>query len=82
MPVILNVALIEAFIDGFVVLSRCVLISVKTQFSDQVKIKGTSQLIKGMFKIFQKLLRCFNGTTISRIFVIFVFLCSVFAPFS
>ena len=52
MPVILNVALIEAFIDGFVVLSRCVLISVKTQFSDQVKIKGASQLIKGMFKVF------------------------------
>ena len=27
------------------------------------------------------MLKCFNGTTISRFFLIFVFLCSVFTPF-
>ena len=58
------------------------LILVKTQFSGQVKIKDASQLIKGMSQVFQKLLECFNGTTISRFFLIFVFPCSIFKPFS
>ena len=58
------------------------LILVKTQFSGQVKIKDASQFIKGMSQVFQKLLECFNGTKISRFFLIFVFPCSIFTPFS
>ena len=53
----------------------------QTQFSDQFKVKNTSQLIKGMSKRLQKLLKCFNGTTISSFFLVFVFSCSVFLPF-
>ena len=40
-------------------------ISAKTQFLDQVKINSTSQLINGIFKALQKLLKCFNGITTS-----------------
>ena len=36
-----------------------------TQFSDQVKITFVSLLINGIFSALQKLLKCFNGTTIS-----------------
>ena len=39
-----------------------------TQFSDQVKIRFISQLINGISNILQKLLKCFNGTTISTSF--------------
>ena len=42
-----------------------VVISVKTHFSDQVKVRDTSQLIKGMSKVLQNLLKYSNGTTIS-----------------
>ena len=84
MSVILNVAFVGAFIATLVPLRIRVLISVKTQFSDQVKIKDTS--IKGMLECFnilyQTLLECFNGTTISSFYLIFIFPCSVFAPFS
>ena len=60
-PFVLNVApdgatfagLAPAFTD----------ISAKTQFLDQVKINSTSQLIKGISKLLQKLLKCFNGIT-------------------
>ena len=38
---------------------------VTTQFSDQVKVKDTSQLINGMSNVLQKLFKCFNGTKIS-----------------
>ena len=38
-------------------------ISAKTQFLDQVKISSISQLINGIFKNFQKLLKCFSGIT-------------------
>ena len=40
-------------------------ISAKTQFLDQVKINSTSQLINGMFKVLQRLLKCFSGITTS-----------------
>ena len=40
-------------------------ISAKTQFFDQVKINSTLQLISGIFKLFQKLLKCFSGITTS-----------------
>ena len=63
--VILNVAFVGASILslastggstlGLAFLAACVAISVKTQFSDQIKAKDTSQLIKGMFKVFQQL---------------------------
>ena len=49
-----------------VVISECaflVVISAKTEFLDQVKINSTSQLISGIFKRFQKLLKCFSGIT-------------------
>ena len=49
--VILNVTFVGAFIATLVPLAVCVLISVKTQFSDQVNMKDTSQLIKGMSKV-------------------------------
>ena len=40
-----------------------VAISAKTQFFDQVKISFTSQLVKGIFKLFQKLPKYFSGIT-------------------
>ena len=41
---------------------------VNKQFSDHVKIRFISQLINGMSSVLQKLLKCFNGTTISTFF--------------
>ena len=38
---------------------------VNTQFSDYVRFKVTSQLINGKFNDLKKLLKYFNGTTIS-----------------
>ena len=35
-----------------------------TQFSDQVKMRLLSQLIKGISRVLQKLLKYFNGTAI------------------
>ena len=43
--------------------------SAKTQFFAQVKISSFSQLINGIFKVFQKLLKCFNGITTSASFL-------------
>ena len=54
MSVILNVAP-----DGVIF----AVISAKTQILDQVKINYTSQLINGISKIFQELLKCFSGIT-------------------
>ena len=45
-----------------------VVISVKTQVADQVRVKDTSQLIKGMFKLLQKILKCFNEKQFQDIF--------------
>ena len=39
----------------------------KTKFLDHVKISSTSQLIKGIFKLFQKLLICFSGKQLWRL---------------
>ena len=44
-------------------------ISAKTQFFDQFKINSTSQLINGIFKALQKLLKCFSGITTSVLFL-------------
>ena len=38
---------------------------VKTQFSDQAKIKDTSQLVNTVSNVLKKLLKCFNDTIIS-----------------
>ena len=40
-----------------------VVILAKTQFFEQVKNNSTSQLINGIFKLLQNLLKCFSGTT-------------------
>ena len=44
-------------------------ISTKTQFFDQVKINSTSQLINGIFKALQKLVKCFSGITTLVLFL-------------
>ena len=74
MSVILNVAFagaLIAYLSGLfpcAATTACVIMSVKTQFSDQIKVRDTSHLINGMFNALQKLLECFNGTIISRFF--------------
>ena len=45
------------------------IVSVKTQFLDQVKINFTSQLISGIFQLLQKLLKYFTGITTSVSFL-------------
>ena len=45
------------------------LVQIITQFLDQVKISSTSQLIKGISRVLQKLLRYFNGTIISTLII-------------
>ena len=58
---ILNVAPDEATIA--VSASASAVILAKTQFLDQVKINSTSQLINGISKLLQKLLKCFIEIT-------------------
>ena len=41
-----------------------------TQSGDQVKIKLNSQLIKGILRVLQKLLKYFNGTIISTLSIL------------
>ena len=61
--VILSVAPVGAFITDLAGLppsagtTACVVISVKTQFPDHIKIIFTSQLINGLSKVLQKLLK-------------------------
>ena len=66
--VILNFAPDGATIVGLA--AAFIVISAKTQFLDQVKINSTSQLISGIFKLLQKLLKCFNGTTTLTSFLV------------
>ena len=63
MSVISNFNSVGATIAGLA--SEFTIISAKTQFFDQVKINSTSQLISGIFKLLQKLLKCFSGITTS-----------------
>ena len=44
-----------------------ILVDTTTQFADQVKMRLTSQLIKGISRVLQKLLKYFNGTIISTL---------------
>ena len=67
MSVILNIAFVgKVSLRVFVITILSMLVI--TQFSDQVKVKDTSQLIESMSKLLQKLLWYFNGTTISTFF--------------
>ena len=64
MSVILNAALVGAFIASiaglfpWAALAAYVAIVVKRQFSDEVKVRNISELIKGMSRVLQKLLKC------------------------
>ena len=86
--VVLNVAFVGAFIAGlaeltpWTALAACVVISVKTQFLDYAKVRDTSQSIKDMSRVLQKLLEYFHGPTFSRLVLVFIFSCSVFLLFS
>ena len=60
---ILNVAPDGAAIAGLLPSASLVVISAETQFLDQFKINSVSQLINGIFKAPQKLLKCFSGIT-------------------
>ena len=44
-------------------------VQIMKYFSDQVKIRLTSQLFKGISRVLQKFLKHFNGTIISTLFV-------------
>ena len=66
--VILTVAADGTTIAGLSPSASLVAISAETQFFDQVKISSTSQLIGGIFKLLQKLLKCFNVITTSAFF--------------
>ena len=50
-------------------LAALAVISAKAQFLDQVKMNSTSQLINGVFTVLQKLLQCFDATTVSVSFL-------------
>ena len=83
--VILNVSFVaETFTAGFMFETFVALNSVAAITSlfsllnimqplDQVKVKDTSQLNGGMSKRLQKLLKCFNGTVISRFSLFLLF---------
>ena len=66
---ILNVALVGLLNATTAVLASgsasLVALLVKTQFSDQAKIKDTSQLVNIVSNVLKKLLKCFNDTIIS-----------------
>ena len=63
------VGLIIAAVRRFVTrIASLYALFVISQFSDQVRVKDTSQLISGISKVLQKLLKYFNGTTILTLF--------------
>ena len=82
MSVLLNIAPVRAAIAGLSPYAAVVMISVKTQLLDQAKAKDTSQVINGISNILQKLLRCFNGTTILRSCITLLLSLSLFSVFS
>ena len=67
MSVVLNFNSVGATVAGSATASA--VISTKTQFFDQVKINSTSQLINGIFKALQKLVKCFSGITTLVLFL-------------
>ena len=66
--VVLNSSPVGATIAGLSPSASLSVTSGKTKFFGQVKINFTSQLISGIFKFFQKLLKCFSGITTSASF--------------
>ena len=72
---ILNVAPVgESPLFGRPATNILVSMLVITQVADQLKAKDTSQLTNDIFRLFQKLSRCFNGTAISTSFVPLLFI--------
>ena len=69
MFVILNSNPVGATIAELSPWAALTVISAKTQFLDQDEINSTSQLISGILKLFQKLLKCFSGITTSVLFL-------------
>ena len=67
--IIFNSNPVGAVIAGLLFCSSLSLKSAKKQFLDQVKINSISQLISGIFKRFQKLLKCFSGIKTSVLFL-------------
>ena len=63
MSVISNFNSVGATIAGLA--SAFTIISAKIQFFDQAKVNSTSQLISGIFKLLQKLLKRFSGIATS-----------------
>ena len=61
----IQILMVQHYIAGLLTFESFVVISAETQFFDQVKTNSTSQLISGMFKLLQKLLKCFSGITSS-----------------
>ena len=64
---------VGATIAGLSPCAVLTVVSLKTQFLDQVKINSTSQLISRIFKLFHKLLKCFSGITTSVSFLTTLF---------
>ena len=62
-PVISNIVSAGGTIAGLLPCAFLLVISAKAQFLDQVKVNSTSQWISGIFKLLQKLLRCFSGVS-------------------
>ena len=69
MSVILNSNPVGAAIAGLSPSGSLSVLSTKAKFFDQVKINSTSQLISGIFKLLQKLLKYFSGITTSVSFL-------------
>ena len=67
--VILNSSSAGGAIAGLLPCAFLLVISAKAQFLDQVKTNSTSQLISGIFKLLQKLLKCFSGIPTSVSFL-------------
>ena len=80
MSVILNSNPVGATIAGLSPCAALTVISGKTNFQDQIKINSTSQLISGIFKLFQKLLKCFSGIKTSVSFLQTLFASYPFSP--
>ena len=76
---ILYVTFVAASILGLFCCTACIITSVKTQFSDHVKIRYISKLISDIASVLPKLLKYFNGTTTSLSLFIVVLLPSSFS---
>ena len=71
----LSIAASAGFASGS---ASLVALRANTQFLDHVKLRFISQLINDMSSVLEKLLKCFNGTTISTAFSVLLLLPSYF----